>query len=89
MSSLESEPEWFPICDTLDHLSTTCLCKIAFDMDVPFDHNGDQSAVYQMVNTCFEGIKDKLFNPLGCTVGCIVILLNLCPKCGGGTPLNL
>ncbi|KAL5261834.1 hypothetical protein ACHWQZ_G007514 [Mnemiopsis leidyi] len=68
MSSLESETEWFPICDTLDHLSTTCLCKIAFGMDVPFDQNGDQTAVYQMVNTCFDGIKDKLFNPLGCTL---------------------
>lgn len=68
MTALEDESEWFPICDKLDSLSTTALCKIAFDMDVPFEYNGDEAAVYQMVNTCFDGIKDKLFNPLGCTL---------------------
>ena len=75
MTALEDESEWFPICDKLDSLSTTALCKIAFDMDVPFEYNGDEAAVYQMVNTCFDGIKDKLFNPLGCTVGYFEIML--------------
>lgn len=76
MAALEDETEWFPICDTLDSLSTTALCKIAFDMDVPFKYNGDEAAVYNMVTTCFSGIKDKLFNPLGCTVRWVSPLLD-------------
>ena len=67
MTALQTQTEWFPISDQLDKLFTTCLCKIAFDRDVPFTY-GEDTHVYRMVQTCFDGIKDKLFNPLGCTV---------------------
>ena len=68
MESLEDSTGWVAMCDKLDMLSTLALCKIAFDLDVPFNYQGDEAAVYKMIGTCFSGIKDKLFNPLGCTV---------------------
>lgn len=67
MESLEGSTDWIAICDKLDMLSTLALCKIAFDLDVPFNYQGDE-AMYKMIGTCFSGIKDKLFNPFGCTL---------------------
>ena len=64
---LENYTEWITLCDELDRLSSAALCKVSFDLDAPFQYNGD-SSVYAMVHTCLDGVKDKLFNPLGCTV---------------------
>lgn len=82
MESLEGSTDWIAICDKLDMLSTLALCKIAFDLDVPFNYQGDE-AMYKMIGTCFSGIKDKLFNPFGCTVsGCFftyIVIMNVLP----------
>lgn len=55
---------WVPMCDELDKLATSAICKIAFDLDVPFSYRGE-SEIYRFIDICFTGIKDVLFNPLG------------------------
>lgn len=60
--------EWINICDEFDRLTASSLCKISFDMDVSFKFDGSNNNIHKMVTTCFQGIADKLFNPIGCTV---------------------
>eukprot|EP00116_Pleurobrachia_bachei_P002459 sb/3462721/ len=64
VDQLGSYQSWVPLSDELDKLATSAICKIAFDMDVPFSYRGE-SDVYKFIDICFGGIKDVLFNPLG------------------------
>ena len=75
VESLRAKEGFFPICDELDMLSCYSLSKIAFDMDIPFvysDEHGEEQQLYRLVNDCFQGVKDKLFNPIGCTVSSVL-----------------